>query len=126
MKKLGLALFAILASATLLFAAAPLSYAAAGDVFDDACKSSNNNPAVCGGSGSGVFSIIKTVIQVLLMVGGIVAVIMIIIGGIRYVTSAGDQTDVKAAKDTILYAVIGLAVTMMAYAIVTWVISNVK
>jgi hypothetical protein len=58
------------------------------------------------------------------LIGGI-AVLMIIIGGIRYITSAGDQNGITAAKNTILYAVIGLVVAMLAYSIVHFVISNI-
>jgi len=65
---------------------------------------------------------IKTVTNILLFVLGAIAVIMIIIGGIRYATSNGDASATKAAKDTILYAVIGLIVAILAYAIVRFVI----
>lgn len=124
MKKIALVLVSLLALFS--FAVVPLatSYAAPTDVFTEACKN-NNDPALCNNNtGSGVFSILRTVIQVMLVIGGIIAVIMIIIGGIRYMTSNGDQTDVKAAKDTILYAVIGLVVAGAAYAIVTWVVGK--
>jgi ABC-type Fe3+ transport system permease subunit len=47
---------------------------------------------------------------------------MLIWGGIRYTTSAGNQNSVTAAKNTILYAIIGLVVAVFAYAIVNWVI----
>ena len=67
---------------------------------------------------------IQTIINILLFIIGAVAVIMIIIGGIRYVTSAGDQNSVKAAKDTVLYSVIGLVITILAYAIVKFVIDK--
>lgn len=53
---------------------------------------------------------------------GIVAVIFIVIGGINYVTSTGDSSKVKKAKDTILYALIGLVICALAFAIVNWVI----
>lgn len=66
---------------------------------------------------------IKTIVNILLFVLGAIAVIMIIIGGIRYTTSNGDANQTKAAKDTILYAVIGLVVAILAYAIVNFVIS---
>ena len=65
---------------------------------------------------------VETVINLLLFLIGIIAVIAIIIGGIRYTTSNGDAGQTKAAKDTILYAVIGLIVAIMAYAIVRWVV----
>ena len=69
---------------------------------------------------------IKTVTNVLLFILGAIAVIMIIIGGIRYTTSNGDATQTKAAKDTILYAVIGLIVAILAFAIVSFVLDAFK
>jgi hypothetical protein len=68
----------------------------------------------------------KNVANILLFVLGAIAVIMIIFGGIRYVTSAGDSSRVKAAKDTILYSVVGLVVAILAYAIVNFVVTNIK
>ena len=68
--------------------------------------------------GSSVVNILKTIIGAL----GIVAAIFIIIGGITYMTSAGDASKVKKAKDTILYASIGLIICALAFAIVNWVI----
>ena len=65
---------------------------------------------------------ITNVVNVLLFILGAIAVIMIIIGGIRYTTSNGDSGNTKAAKDTILYAVVGLIVAILAYAIVNFVI----
>ncbi len=56
---------------------------------------------------------------------GIVAVIVIIIGGVGYITSTGDAGKVKKAKDTILYACIGLIICVLAFAIVNFVIANV-
>ncbi|MFZ1812055.1 MAG: pilin [Candidatus Saccharimonadales bacterium] len=73
-----------------------------------------------------VAGFVKSIINVLLYVLGAIAVLMIVIGGIRYTTSGGDQSGVKGAKDTILYAVVGLVVAMMAYAIVNFVVLNVK
>lgn len=68
--------------------------------------------------------VVTGIINVLIFLAGGLAVIMIIIGGIRYVISAGDQNAVTAAKNTILYAVIGLVVTMLAYAAVQFIISS--
>ena len=50
-------------------------------------------------------------------VAGIVCVVMIIIGGVRYVTSQGDQGGIASAKNTILYSVIGIVVILLAAAI---------
>ncbi len=62
--------------------------------------------------------------NVLLFLAGAIAVIAIIYGGIRYVTSTGDAARVKQAKDTILYGVIGLVIAILAFAIVQFVIQN--
>ena len=49
---------------------------------------------------------------------------MLIIGGIRYVISQGDAKQIESAKNTILYAVIGIIVALLAYAIVTFVVNS--
>ena len=54
---------------------------------------------------------------------GIIAVFMLIFGGIRYITSGGDQKKVTDAKNTILYAIIGLIIALLAYAIVNFVLN---
>ncbi len=68
---------------------------------------------------------IGAVFALVYVVAGIVAVIAIIIGGIRYVTSNGDSSGIQAAKNTILYAVVGLVVVIAAAAITDFVIKNV-
>lgn len=68
-----------------------------------------------------VIGIINGVVGVL----ALVCVIVIIIGGVNYMTSSGDAGKVKKAKDTILYGVIGLVVCVLAFAIVNFVISNI-
>lgn len=68
---------------------------------------------------------IASVVSVLMFILGALSVIMIIVGGIRYTTSNGDSGRIKAAKDTITYAVVGLVVAILAYAIVNFVIKNV-
>lgn len=67
---------------------------------------------------------IKTIVDVLLFVLGTVSVITIIVSGIRYTTSHGDAKAVQSAKDTLLYAVIGLIVAIMSYAIVNFVVEQ--
>lgn len=65
---------------------------------------------------------IKSIVNLLLYVLGVVAVIVIVISGIKYATSDGDSGKITSAKNTILYAVIGLVVAILAYAIVNFVI----
>lgn len=82
--------------------------------------------AAGGGAGSGgnLSGGIKTVINTLLFILGAIAVIMIVIGGIKYTLSNGDASSIKSAKDTILYSVIGLIVALLAYAIVNFVVDQ--
>lgn len=87
-----------------------------------ACSGTNKNTAVCKSNDDDAGALIKTVVNTLLYVLGTIAVIMIIVGGIRYATSGGDASGIKGGKDTILYAVIGLVVAMLAWAIVNFVI----
>jgi len=68
---------------------------------------------------------IKTIINLLLFLIGAVAVVMIIVGGIRYTTSNGDQSKVTIAKNTIMYAVVGVVVALLSYAIVNFVVDAI-
>lgn len=71
---------------------------------------------------SGADAIVPKVINTLLFFVGVLAVIMLIFGGIRYIVSGGDSNKVKDAKNTIIYAIVGLVLSLLAYAIVNWVI----
>jgi hypothetical protein len=68
---------------------------------------------------------IKTIVSVLSIAVGVAAVIMIIIGGLRYTSSAGSADAAKNAKDTLLYAVIGLVIAAVAQIVVHFVLSKV-
>lgn len=70
---------------------------------------------------AGVF---KQITNVVLYIVGVIAVIMLIIGGIKYVISGGDAKKVTDAKNTVLYAIIGLIIAFLAYAIVNFVITS--
>lgn len=87
----------------------------------------NGVNAVGGSSSQGDSTLkgkIKTVVDILLFLLGAIAVIMIVVGGLRYVLSSGDASQITSAKNTILYAVIGVIVALLAYAIVNWVIDK--
>ena len=66
--------------------------------------------------------IVKTVIDTMLFIVGVLAVIMIIFSGIRYITAHGDKGQVESAKNTLIYSIVGLVVAIVAYAVVGWVI----
>ena len=66
----------------------------------------------------------KQITDVLLFIIGAISVIMLIVGGIRYVVSGGDQGAVTAAKNTILYAIVGIIVAILAYAVVNFFVNQ--
>lgn len=65
---------------------------------------------------------ITLVTNILLFVIGAISVIVIIIGGIKFVTADGDSGKIKSARETILYAIVGIIIALLAYAIVNWVV----
>ncbi len=69
-------------------------------------------------------NIVHTIVNLLSAIVGIVAVIMIIVGGFRYITSGGNDASVTSAKNTILYAIIGLVVVALAQVIVRFTLSK--
>jgi cytochrome bd-type quinol oxidase subunit 2 len=70
-------------------------------------------------------TIVTTIINIFSLIVGIVSVIMIILGGFRYITSGGDSSNVQSAKNTIIYAIIGLVVVALAQFIVQFVLNKV-
>lgn len=71
---------------------------------------------------TGVFTRLTNTI---LMGVGLISVIMLIFGGLRYITSGGDSKKVTDAKNTILYAIIGLIICVLSYAIVNFVLTTI-
>jgi len=84
------------------------------------CAQGNGQPTQLVGNG-GIFN---RVTSILLFIVGAVAVVMLIFGGIRYIVSGGDQANVTAAKNTILYAIVGIVVALLAYAAVKFVTAS--
>ena len=68
---------------------------------------------------------VKTILSTIIGVLGFVCVVVMIIGGVNYMTSSGDAGKVKKAKDTILYGLIGLIVCVLAFALVQFVIGTI-
>jgi Type IV secretion system pilin len=80
----------------------------------------NPNP-----EGKTLDQILKNIINAALFIVGAASVLMMIYGGIRYTLSAGNATHVTTAKNTIMYALIGLIVAVLAYAIVNFVLGAI-
>lgn len=100
---------------------APVGYAG------DACDIAGvDDPLICGTPNSNeeaaLQNTVKNVLDTVYLWVGILAVIVIVIGGIRYMTSTGDEQKIKGAKNTITYATVGLVVTLAAFAITNFVI----
>lgn len=72
----------------------------------------------------GSAGIFTTLTNVMLFAVGAISVIMVVIGGLRYVISGGNSTNITTAKNTILYAIIGLIISMLAYALINFVIGS--
>jgi cytochrome bd-type quinol oxidase subunit 2 len=115
----------------------PAVATAADDISGNLCKGANldvtslgttagTGTCVADGSAAAtrVNKIIKLVIDVFSLVVGVVSVIMIIIGGLKYITSGGDSGNITSAKNTILYALIGLVVVALAQVVVKFVLGR--
>lgn len=93
----------------------------------DVTGSTTDTGAACStdaGATTSVNNLIKTIVNILSAVVGIIAVIMIIVAGLRYVTSGGKEENIKTAKNTILYAIIGLIIVALAQLIVHFVLTQ--
>lgn len=95
----------------------------------DICSGDGKGSIYCdnkAGSETKVNSIIGNIVQVLLTAVGVISVIMIVIGGIMFILSSGDAQKAAKARNTILYAVVGLVVAVFASAIVNFVFDGFK
>lgn len=121
---------ALVATLMLVPLAVPATVAAA-DIEGSLCQGANLEVGGSKNCDSGdpqgeVNDMITLVINIFSIVVGVVAVIMIIIGGLKYITSSGDSNNVTSAKNTILYAIIGLVVVALAQFVVKFVLSEVS
>lgn len=82
------------------------------------CESQNRD------ADTSIDKLITNVVNIFSVIVGVIAVIMIIVGGFRYVTSGGDSSNVTSAKNTIMYAIIGLIIVALAQIIVRFVLNQ--
>lgn len=129
MKRLRLMLLSLVAIVS--FATPAMAHAAvigADKIQEGACATTDGSgtDTCSGGDAEGSFkSTIKKIVDIFSVVVGAVAVVMIIIGGFRYIVSGGDSGNVTSAKNTILYAIVGLVIVAFAQIIVNFVINQV-
>lgn len=121
MKSLRVVFSGIIATATVVLLRASTSMAQTGGIRSGVQSAHGiDQPTDIFGAG-GIFS---TAVNLMLFIIGALAVIMIIVGGLRYVISGGDSSSVTAAKNTILYAIVGVIVALLAYAAIDFVVAT--
>ena len=87
---------------------------------------SNLNNSSFNDDGSELEQTIGAIIQAVIGALGLACVVIVILGGVQYMTSSGDAGKVKKAKDTILYGIIGMVICVLAFAITTFVINTIN
>lgn len=126
--KRALLLLSLLLLPALVVTGAPSASAAELKPFEEVCSeapesevclASNENPV------SGSDGVLLRVVNILSFVVGVAAVLMVMLGGFKYVTSAGDANSIASAKNTILYAIIGLIVFLLSQGIIAFVIRRI-
>ena len=95
-------------------------------VLSDNCPAGGSS-SVCASASpkDDLGAIIKQITNVMFFIIGAIAVVMIIYSGIRYTTSAGNPAGVTAAKNSLIYSIVGLVVAILAYAIVNFVVTRI-
>jgi len=95
------------------------------EVGDTACTVAGSGAIGCGAGLLDKGGFVNNAINAVIVLIGALSVIMVIIGGLRYVLSGGDAAGLKSAKDTILYALIGLVIALLSFSVVGFVINRV-
>jgi hypothetical protein len=95
-----------------------------GTQFQFSCTSAISNGAYNSASTSSVQNLLTTAVNIFSIVVGIIAVIMIVVGGFKYITSGGESSKVSGAQSTILYALVGLVIVVLAQVIVHFVLNR--
>jgi len=111
---------AALSPVTVALSGGGVAYA---DSKEDVCAGIKATGGSCNSSSDLTTKTIPTVIKTMLFFVGILAVIMIIFSGIRYITAHGDKAQIQGATQTLIYSIVGLVVAILAYAIVSFVTS---
>lgn len=95
------------------------------DMGAEAWKAMGCDDGTSGGTAV-VSDVVVNILNVVIGMLAIVAVVFVVVGGVGYMTSAGDSTKLKKARDTILYAIIGLVICALAFGIVNFAVSIIN
>lgn len=123
MKRIKIIVASLIVAIFGVVALAPVASVSALDPLGDVCANSTDS-AICDSKPDNASKLINDLINILLFIVGALAVIMIIVSGILYVTSSGDAGKVARAKNTLMYSIVGLVVAFIAFAIVNWVLAR--
>lgn len=93
---------------------------------DNVCStlSKINSEQDCGSGGSVVPKLIGGVLNVLSIIVGILSVIMVVVAGLKFMTSGGDPAKVSSAKTMLVYVVVGIVVVVLSQGIVRFVVNR--
>ena len=109
-----------------IFVVSPAALAADGGAKSDVCNGIGLTGSNCGDSGAAVSNAITAAINLLSIVVGLIAIIMIVIAGLKFITSSGDTSKVAGAKNTLIYALIGLVIVSLSQVIVHFVLNRLR
>lgn len=118
----GLTLIGITSFVPVVSAADPAAPASPGESLQGEAEEAIRDAGADGGAS--LSDVITDIVNALIFVVGSISVIMVVVGGIRYTLSGGEASATQGAKDTILYALIGVGVALFAYTMVNFVINR--
>jgi hypothetical protein len=98
------------------------------NITSDVCGGADLNvtAGTCPDTSGSLNNILHFALTIFSVVVGVIAVIMIVVGGLKYIISGGESSKVSGAKDTILFAIVGLVIVALAQIIVHFVLNNVS
>lgn len=107
----------------------PLFRATATAQFNEICDDTTSDASICNAGSddpvTGESGVLRKVLLMISYVAGVAAVIMVLLGGLKFITANGDPNSITSARNTVLYALIGVVVFLLSQIIVRFVISSV-
>lgn len=120
MKRFILSLLAVVVLSVSVFGIAASPQPAYASAKDQVCSGVGG----CDESPTQITSTVRNIVNLLSAIIGVVSVVVIVIAGFKYVTSAGDSSKIASAKNTLIYAIVGLIIVAMSQAIVRFVLQR--
>jgi hypothetical protein len=125
-RRLAFAILSLTSLCTVMLGPVPAVVNAATTPKDQICQGISDASGSGCNNGGQLTTVTRHIINIFSTIVGIVAVIMIMVSGFKYITAGGDSGNVSSAKSTLIYAIVGLVIVALAQAIVKFVLHNVK